>query len=44
MAIAPGREARRITLVQTEYLFCSDDCADRFVTDPNVYTLRHLEL
>ena len=44
MAIAPGREARRITLAETEYVFCSDACADRFAADPSVYTLRHLEL
>lgn len=44
MAIAKGREARRITLAQTEYVFCSGDCADRFAANPNAYTLRHPEL
>lgn len=44
MAIAPGREARRITLAQIDYVFCSDDCADRFAAEPNADTLRHLEL
>lgn len=44
MAIAPGREAGRITLDDTEYVFCSADCAERFAADPSACTLRHLEL
>jgi len=42
MAIAPGREARRIVHADTEYVFCSASCADRFEAQPEAYTLRHL--
>lgn len=43
MAIAPGREARRIVHAGTEYVFCSASCADRFAAQPEAYTLRHLK-
>ena len=42
MAISPGREVRRITYADTVYVFCSPDCADRFVAEPKAYILRHL--
>ena len=44
MAIAPGREVSRVVHADTEYLFCSASCADRFAADPEAYTLRHLKL
>lgn len=42
MAIAPGREVRRITHAGTVYVFCSSSCADRFVAEPEAYAVRHL--
>lgn len=44
MVIAPGREARRVTYGDTDYVFCSADCADRFLGQPDAYTLRHLDV
>ena len=39
MAIAPGRESQRITHADTVYVFCSPNCADRFLAQPEAYTL-----
>lgn len=37
MAIAPGREARRITHDGVDHLFCSDGCAEVFERAPGDY-------
>lgn len=44
MAVVPGREARRIRYVDTDYVFCSADCADRFAAQPEAYTAGRPEL